>query len=86
MKKSVKIIIAILILFGITLIIKFNINLLLNKKYAVDEIPFTNRKEGLVGIQEIISDDYVWMLCFNIAFIAILLILLVIVFFKKNKL
>jgi hypothetical protein len=67
--------------------IKFIVNLLLNKKYVVDEIIYTDRKEGLEGIQEIISKDYLFMFYFNIFFIIILTFMFIyfLIWRKKNK-
>jgi hypothetical protein len=65
-------------------IISFNLNLLLNKKYAVDEISFTNRKKGLIGLQEIISNDYANMFYLNIFYIILLIGLVVIILIKKK--
>jgi len=50
---------------------------MLNKKYAVDEISYTTRKEGLTGIQEIVADDYLYMFYCNIIFVLVLLIIFV---------
>ncbi len=88
MKNKAKIFIVTSLFFTLVIIIvKFTINLLLNKKYAVDEIIYTDRKEGLIGIYEIISKDYLFMLYFNLFFIIILFILFIyyLIIFVKNK-
>ncbi len=66
-------------------IISFTMDLLLNKKYAVDEIPYTNRQQGLVGIQEVIEKDYVHMLYLNIGYVFVLIIISIIILTIKKK-
>ena len=87
MKKTYKII-GLIAFMGaiISFIISATINLLLNKKYAVDEIKYTERKQGLEGIQEIITTDYINTIYSN-AFIIVLLIGFTIIFLfqMKNK-
>lgn len=88
MKNKIKIfIITLSFLYLAIIIIKFTINLLLNKKYAVDEIIYTDRKEGLLGISEIITKDYLHMIYFNAFFIIILFVLFIyyLSFYLKNK-
>lgn len=85
MKKIYKILLILFSLAVITSIVLFNINLLLNKKYAVDEISYTKRPEGLVGIQQIITQDYIYMLYFNIFYILILISLIVLIFRMRRK-
>ena len=85
MKKIYKILLTLFSLVVIISIVLFNINLLLNKKYAVDEISYTSRPEGLVGIQQIITQDYIYMLYFNILYILILISLIVLILRIKRK-
>mgnify|MGYP000903189964 CR=1 FL=1 len=60
MKKAYKIIgVVAVILTIIGYLISTIINLVLNKKYAVDQIKYTERKQGLEGIQEIVTEDYI---------------------------
>lgn len=66
-------------------IISFTMDLLLNKKYAVDEIPFTNRQQGLVGIQEVIERDYMQMLYLNIGYVFVLIVISIILLTIKKK-
>lgn len=85
MKNKFKLII--LLITGVVCfyIISFNLNLLLNKKYAVDEISFTNRKQGLIGLQEIISKDYTNMFYLNIFYVILLIGFAVIILIKKKE-
>ncbi|WP_304198245.1 hypothetical protein [Flavobacterium alvei] len=86
MKKINKL--ALIVITGVIcfFVISFNINLILNKKYAVDEIPFTTRKQGLIGVQEIISLDYLYMIYLNIFFVVLLIgFALWMVFNNNNK-
>lgn len=70
----------VLILFGVS----FTINLALNKKYAVDEIPYTHSKKALEGIQEIVQRDYVSMIYINAAYTIAIIILLVLLIRKRK--
>lgn len=54
---------------------KFMINVLLNKKYIVDDFSDINKNDALVSVQEIIKTDYKYMF-----YIALLNIILIIIF------
>lgn len=86
MKKNYWIIVIILLSVSIiTYIISTTINLLLNKKYVVDEISYTDRKKGLEGIQEVISADYVSIFYLNIIIVIFVLIYTIIIIWKLRK-
>ena len=85
MKLKIKVVVIIFNLLSIIVSIFFAINLLLNKKYAVDEISHTQNSEGLEGIQEIISIDYLSMFYVNIFFVVVLLISTVIFIGVKSN-
>ena len=82
--KKIKIIVVLLSVVLIIFAMMFNVNLLLNKKYVVDEISYTRKQEGLIGIQEIVSQDYIYMLYFNLFYILIF-VGMIVLFFKKSK-
>ena len=83
MKAKIKIIMILINVLIIVIAILFNINLMLNKKYCVDEISCTKSQQGLVGIQEIITKDYIYMIYFS-AFYSVILIILCILYIKKK--
>tara|TARA_Y100000815_G_C13258215_1_gene468179 strand:+ start:413 stop:682 length:270 start_codon:yes stop_codon:yes gene_type:complete len=86
MKKKYKLGIVFINIILLIVAIQFNINLLLNKKFVVDEISHTFTKEGLKGIEEIVSNDYIWMFYFTIFNTLLLIILSIILLrFKSNS-
>ena len=85
MTKKAKALIIIIILLFMFMLVQFNINLVLNKKYAVDEISYTHREEGLKGIQEIIENDYIYMLYFNVFYMLLLIGIIILIVTIKRK-
>jgi hypothetical protein len=83
MKAKIKIIMILINVLIIVIAILFNINLMLNKKYCVDEISSTKSQQGLIGIQEIITKDYIYMIYFS-ALYSVILIILCILYIKKK--
>lgn len=74
MKKGFKIISLIVVVLAVMIcLISESINLVLNKKYVVDQIKYTERKQGLEGIQEIITADYIEIIRLNLFIILILI-------------
>lgn len=69
----------------IAYIISATVNIMLNKKYAVDEIAYTDKKDGLKGIQEIVSTDYINIYYLNIIVIFILLVYTGIIIWQIQK-
>jgi hypothetical protein len=86
MKRLYKIIgLIIITMIMIFSVISATINLFLNKKYVVDQIKYTERKQGLEGIQKVITEDYISTIYLNIFFIAMIIGFATIIIFQMKR-
>lgn len=83
MKRREKIIILIVMVLITMFSLSFVINLLLNKKYVVDEILYASHKSQLEGLHDLITYDYIWMMYFTVFSLIVMMVFGVMLLSKK---